>query len=181
MSALKRYAMTVDTAKCVGCNACVLACQAENDVPVGHCRSWVDQQTRGRFPNLSQEIRSERCNHCTFAPCVSGCPTGASWVNEGGAVLISREKCVGCKACIASCPYGARYVHPDGFIDKCSFCMHRVERGEQPACVAVCPTESLTFGDLLDPTSAVSDLLDTREWKVETRAAGTEPNLYFLD
>lgn len=76
-SAVKRYAMTVDTRQCVGCKACVLACKAENAVPDGFCRQWIVEEVRGEFPKLSAEIRSERCNHCTDAPCVKNCPTGA--------------------------------------------------------------------------------------------------------
>jgi len=59
------------------------------------------------------------------------CPTGAShhW-NDSNIVLVDAEKCTGCKACIAACPYDARLVmHPDGYIDKCTFCHHRVEKG----------------------------------------------------
>ena len=82
--AKKRYAMTVDTRACVGCKACVLACKAENDVPDGFCRDWIVEDVRGEFPLLAAEIRSERCNHCSAAPCVKNCPTGASHVNEGG-------------------------------------------------------------------------------------------------
>ncbi|MCA9514796.1 MAG: 4Fe-4S dicluster domain-containing protein [Myxococcales bacterium] len=180
MSTGKRYAMTVDTRRCVGCSACVLACMAENDVPEGYCRDWIVSEIHGEFPNLTQEIRSERCMHCSNPPCVEVCPTGASFVHDGGVVLVDPHKCTGCKACIASCPYDARYVHPDGHVDKCTFCIHRVERGDNPACVSVCPTKALTFGDLNDPTSEVSKLLRTREYKVLQPEAGTEPNVFFL-
>jgi len=177
----RRFAMAVDTRSCVGCSACVLACKAENDVPDGFCRDWIVQEVRGEFPNLQAEIRSERCNHCEDAPCVGACPTGASYVGEGGTVLVDREKCTGCKACIAACPYDARYVHPDGYVDKCSFCLHRVERGDEPACVEVCPTSSFTFGDANDPDSAVSRKLARRSSHVLHPEAGTRPRLHFLD
>lgn len=176
----KRYAMAVDTRKCVACKACVFACQAENDVPEGYCRDWIVEEVRGVFPHLTAENRSERCNHCSNPPCVDCCPTGASFVAEGGVVMVTRDKCTGCKACVTSCPYDARYVHPEGYVDKCTFCLHRVQRGEQPACVSICPTETLYFGDLNDPTSKVATLLRTREHEVLLPEAGTRPNVYFL-
>jgi Fe-S-cluster-containing dehydrogenase component len=131
------------------------------------------------------QIRSERCNQCSSAPCVTACPTGASHVAEGGVVLVNAAKCTGCKACVASCPYGARYVHPDGHVDKCTFCLHRTSpRAGQPvrttACAEVCPTRSLTFGDLADPASDVARLLASRRHEVVKPEAGTEPNLFFL-
>ena len=103
----KRYAMTVDTRLCVGCKACVLSCKAENDVPDGFCRDWIVEDVHGEFPLLAAEIRSERCNHCDNPPCVSCCPTGASHVAEPGhVVLVTANKCIGCKACIVACPFG---------------------------------------------------------------------------
>ncbi len=83
------------------------------------------------------------------------CPTGASHVNRGETVLVNAKKCTGCKACIAACPYDSRYVHPNGHVDKCTFCIHRVVKGKDPACVSECPTKALTFGDLNDPKSEV--------------------------
>jgi Fe-S-cluster-containing dehydrogenase component len=94
--------------------------------------------------------------------------------------MVNRSKCTGCKACIASCAYGARYVHPDGFVDKCTFCLHRVKRGKLPACAEICPTRSLTFGDLADPESAVSRLVRSRRARVLRPETGNEPNLFFL-
>jgi Fe-S-cluster-containing dehydrogenase component len=175
-----RYAMTMDSRRCVGCSACVIACKTENDLPAGAFRDWIVTETRGTFPTLSMEIHSERCNHCSNPPCVDSCPTGASHVNEGGVVLVTHAKCTGCKACIASCPYDARYVHPDGYVDKCTFCLHRVQRGQLPACVGICPTRALTFGDLNDHESDVSRLLREREWKVLQPEAGLDPHLFIL-
>lgn len=175
-----RYIMTMDVRRCVGCNACVLACKAENALPENGFRDWITTDTRGVFPHLSQEIRSERCNQCNHPPCVSCCPTGASHVNEGGTVLVSHNKCTGCKACIASCPYDARYIHPEGYADKCTFCLHRVRAGKEPACVSICPTKSLAFGDLNDPAGEVSRLLASRKHKVLQPERGLEPNVYFL-
>ncbi|MBN3035725.1 MAG: 4Fe-4S binding protein [Bacteroidales bacterium] len=137
--------------------------------------------TDGTYPRLEIEIRSERCNHCQNAPCVRCCPTGASHYAAGGTVLVIPEKCIGCGACIASCPNDARYPHPDGYPDKCTFCLpNRVEQGLQPACVSVCPTKCMYFGDLDDPNNEVLQVRRNRKWKTLIPEAGTQPHLYFL-
>jgi Fe-S-cluster-containing dehydrogenase component len=177
---MTRYAMVQDTRRCVACQACVLSCKAENKVPEQGFRDWIVQETRGVFPTLHQENRSERCNHCASPACVAACPTGASHVGLGGTVLVNYGKCSGCKACIAACPYGARFVHSEGWIDKCTFCLHRVVEGKQPGCVEICPTGALVFGDLDDPDSEVSRLLRARRSKVLKPEQGLHPQMYFL-
>ncbi|MEN6474957.1 MAG: 4Fe-4S dicluster domain-containing protein [Syntrophaceae bacterium] len=176
----KRYAMTMDTKKCVGCSACVIACKNENQVPLNHYRDWIEQELSGDYPHLFMEIRSQRCNHCSDPPCVGICPTGASWKTKDGIVLVDKKKCIGCKACIAACPYDARYVHPQGYVDKCTFCIHRLKSGLTPACVEICPTASLVFGDINDPNSEISKVLNAREYFVNHVETGCKPNLYFL-
>ena len=179
---MARLGMAIDTRKCVGCMDCVVACKTENGVPEGYNRDWITQQLGGAFPTLSLEIRSERCNHCDDPPCVSCCPTGASHVHPFGAVvLVEKDECIGCKACLASCPYDARFIHPEGYADKCTFCIHRVEQGLQPACVAVCPTRCMYFGDLDDPQSEVSRLLASRKHRSLLAEAGTGPRIFYLE
>ncbi len=181
MEARRRYAMVIDTKLCIGCADCVVACKTENEVPEGYCRDWIAEATSGTFPDLSLEYRSERCNHCDSPPCVHACPTGASFVDEESNVtLVDPDLCTGCKSCIAACPYDARFVLPEGYVSKCTFCIHRVREGLDPACVSACPTRCMHFGDLNDPQSDVSRLLRTRSWKVIAPAAGTEPNVYYL-
>lgn len=175
-----RYAMAIDTKRCVGCSDCVVACQTENNVPIGYCRDWIVEETIGAYPDLQMEIRSERCNHCEDAPCVRCCPTSASHIVEGGVVMVDYDDCIGCKACIASCPYDARFVHPEGYVDKCTFCIHRVREGKKPACVSVCPTTAMIFGDLDDANSEISKLLKKRKYKTLIPEAGTKPHVYYL-
>lgn len=178
---MARFAMVIDTARCVGCMDCVVACKTENEVPAGFCRDWITTEVRGKFPTLQMEIRSERCNHCDRPPCVDCCPTGASHVEElGHVVLVEHGKCIGCKACLASCPYDARFVHPQGYADKCTFCFHRTSQGRDPACVAVCPTHCMHFGDLDDPASGVSRLVASRRGHTLKPEAGTGPRIVFL-
>lgn len=175
-----RYAMAIDTNKCVGCADCVVACQTENNVPVGYARDWIAEIVAGTYPNVELEIRSERCNHCDNPPCVRACPTGASHVVEGGIVKVTPEECIGCGACIQSCPYDARFSHPEGYVDKCTFCDHRVKKGQDPACVAVCPTKCMYFGDLDDPSSDVSEAMKNRKYKALAPEAGTDPHIFYL-
>lgn len=175
-----RRVMVIDTRRCVGCEACVVACKTENKVPEGAYRDWVVQETRGEFPTLDLLIQSQRCNHCTDAPCVSNCPTGASFYRADGTVQIDRDLCTGCRACMVSCPYDARYVHPDGYVDKCTLCVHRLDRGAPTACEEVCPTSAIVTGDLDDPHALVARLLRNHGVSVVSPEAGTHPNVYYL-
>lgn len=175
-----RFAMAIDTRKCVGCSDCVVACQTENNIPHGYARDRVLETTEGEYPVLHTEIRSERCNHCGNAPCVRCCPTGASHIADGGIVLINPNECIGCGACIASCPYNARYSHPEGFVDKCTFCYPRLKKGMLPACVEVCPTRCMHFGDIDNKNSEISQALKGREYKTLIPSAGTRPEVYYL-
>ena len=76
--------------------------------------------------------------------------------------------------------YLSNRIRPQGVAEKCTFCLHRVQRGQLPACVEVCPTACLHFGDLNDPASNVSRLLRTREWKVNNPETGCDPHVFFL-
>jgi len=177
----RQFGMVVDTVACVGCSACVLACRNENEVPEGCSRRWVNQVVEGRFPDLKMEIWSESCHQCANAPCVSNCPTGASHVDDvTGTVQVDPAKCTGCKACMTSCPYNARYVHPDGYIDKCTLCRHRLIEGLATACESICPTSAIAVGDLNDPSSRASRMLQLRNSKQLHVAAGTRPKFSLL-
>ncbi len=175
-----RRAMVIDTRRCVGCEACVVACKTENRVPEGSYRDWVTQETRGEYPSLELILRSQRCNHCSNAPCVSNCPVGASFYRGDGTVQVDRDLCTGCRACLESCPYGARYVTPEGFVDKCTLCVHRLDEGKPTACQEVCPTGAIAVGDLDDPTSLVSLRLRRGDSSVVAPEAGTHPNVYYV-
>lgn len=174
----KRYIMVIDLDRCVGCSACVISCNLENDVPDGCFRDWVVSESNGSYPNLRLEHRSERCNHCQNPPCVDNCPTGASYKAEDGTVQVERSKCSGCKNCLSACPYNARYVDPrGGFVDKCTFCPH-IE--DSTGCANICPTSAIQFGDANDLESEVNRLLQTGKVKVLIPEAGTRPNVFYV-
>ena len=176
-----RFAMAIDTRKCIGCGDCVLACQVENNVPEGYCKSWIAEQVSGKYPDTTLEFRSERCNHCDDPPCVTCCPTDSSHIDYGGVVLTDLATCIGCGACVESCPYDARYFDPiTGQASKCTFCIDRVRKGHQPACVLVCPTRCMYFGDVDNPNSEISRILSKRPSKTLKPEAGTKPQIFYL-
>lgn len=177
---MARYGMSIDLTTCVGCGACVLSCKMENNVPDTYARTWIEENLTENAGGLSLELFSNRCHHCKSAPCVSVCPTQASFIKDG-IVMIDKDLCVGCRQCISACPYGARYFGPDSRVDKCTFCEHRVGTDRDPACVEVCPTSSLVFGDLADRGSELSKLLKTRKYKVLKKDKRTKPKFHFLE
>jgi len=160
----------------------MVACSVENNVPEGHHRCWVDHiGPKGKFPNVGLSFEPGNCMHCNNPPCERVCPTGATYQREDGLVLIDQNKCIGCKYCILACPYDARYMDESkGVVDKCTACVHRLEKGEQPACVETCIGNCRHFGDLNDPNSEVSQLLATHNYYVIYPDAGSEPALYYI-
>jgi tetrathionate reductase subunit B len=177
----RRYALAIDTRKCIHCMACVVACKAENDVPPERFRNRVHAQTRGEFPHLSASFEPEQCHHCASPSCVRVCPTGASYQREDGLVLVDGADCIGCGYCIIACPYDARYFNEETrIVDKCTMCAHRVDAGREPACVETCPTRVRTFGDLEDKAGALHRLIATRRSQVKKLETGNDPQLYYL-
>lgn len=184
----KRWAMVVDLRRCIGCMACVSACKAEYDVPLGVWRTTVKVKDTGTYPNVRRNFMPRLCNHCDNPPCVRNCPTGATYKHEDGFVLQHYERCIACRTCIAACPYNARFVLPrnrtrvgiNGVVDKCTFCDHRVEKGLLPACVQTCLGRSRIFGDVNDPNSEVARLVATEKSVVLKPEKGTRPQVYYI-
>lgn len=171
-----RWGLLIDSTKCAeGCTDCVAACNAENGL------SDTGRPTDARWIRKIEikEVKTGRaqslpmmCQHCAQPPCVDVCPTGASFKRADGIVLVDRHACIGCRYCIMACPYQARvFVHepvtdqkPDvprgqGCAEGCTLCVHRIDRGEAPACVGACAKAghgAILFGDLNDPASEIS-------------------------
>jgi tetrathionate reductase subunit B len=177
----KRYALAIDSRKCINCKACVVACRAENHTPAGHSRNWINEEHRGVWPKLMAAFEPEQCHHCADPSCVRVCPTGASFQREDGIVLVNEQDCIGCKYCMVACPYNARYFREDtGVVEKCTFCAHRVDRGEVPACVETCPSKARVFGDIMDANGELQRLLTAREYRQKKPLSGNGPQIYYL-
>ncbi|MBI5891100.1 MAG: 4Fe-4S dicluster domain-containing protein [Nitrosomonadales bacterium] len=167
-----RWGMLIDTTQCKeGCNDCVGACNKENGLSGGTKATdpqWIRKIElkdigSGRVTSLPM-----MCQHCEHPPCVDVCPTQASFKRADGIVLVDRHRCIGCRYCMMACPYKARsFVHeplenqnPDvprgkGTVEACSLCVHRIDKGQIPACAEACENKAILFGDLNDANSEI--------------------------
>lgn len=178
---MARFAIAIDEKRCVDCKSCVVACRAENDVPVAYSRPWIDRTEKGQYPKIGLVFEPEQCHQCEHPACVRVCPTGASYQRRDGVVAIKQSDCIGCRYCVVACPFDARFFREDkGVVEKCDFCSQRLDRSEIPACVETCPSKVRIFGDLSDPKSKLNDVLSKRQYRLKKREAGTGPQLYYL-
>jgi molybdopterin-containing oxidoreductase family iron-sulfur binding subunit len=204
-----RLGMVIDTKRCIGCQTCAVICKSANNLPNKVWWNRVltvggdDLDTpAGDFPNLSLDYITISCQHCENPACTRVCPVGATYKREeDGIVIQDYDKCIGCRMCIAACPYTGvrsfnweepRYymdfavgdkdspTHQKHVVEKCTFCAHRQARGEMPACMELCAGRARFWGDLSNPTSEVSRLIATREYKQLLPEKGTNPSVYYL-
>jgi Fe-S-cluster-containing dehydrogenase component len=139
----------------------------QNSLPPNDAYIRYEVVESGTYPKVYAEQIPLQCQHCEDAPCVSVCPTGASYINNEGIVLVDRERCIGCKYCMTACPYHARIQdHETGEVEKCRFCVwHDDGSVPTPACVDTCVTNARIFGDLDDPESEISQAIVTHNAK----------------
>jgi anaerobic selenocysteine-containing dehydrogenase/Fe-S-cluster-containing dehydrogenase component len=219
-----RWGLVVDLDRCIGCSACVVACYAENNVPVvgkeqvlkGREMSWIRIQRYFDRPDGPARWLPMLCQHCDYAPCESVCPVYAPYHNPEGLNTQVYNRCMGTRFCLQNDPYKVRrfnwfhYLRPEpldwqlnpevtvrskGVMEKCSFCVQRIieakflarEEGRKikdgeftTACAQTCPTDTLIFGNLLDPNSRVSRMVqDTRRYQVLGHL-NTKPAVIYL-
>ncbi len=195
------WAYAVDTTRCIGCCACMRGCRDENDVPPGVFRTWVERYRVTMDGEVHVDVASgtdhvfapqeepvakaffvpKICNHCEKSVCNQVCPVGAAYRTDDGVVLVDQEHCIGCGYCVQACPYGSRFINPRKHVaDKCTFCYHRISKGEPPACVLACPNEARMYGNLNDPHDRLSVLLRQRRYRLLRPEMGTHPKCYYL-
>ncbi len=103
-----RWIMVIDQAKCAGCQACTVACVAENKLPPGVVYRPVIDEELGTYPSVRRRFLPRPCMQCDNPPCVGVCPVHATTKNEQGVTVIDYNRCIGCRYCLSACPYGAR-------------------------------------------------------------------------
>jgi Fe-S-cluster-containing dehydrogenase component len=176
------YGFVIDNRTCIGCHACTVACKSEHDIPIGVNRTHVKYIEKGTYPDSTREFSVHRCNHCEDAPCTTICPTTALFTRSDGIVDFDDARCIGCKSCMHACPYDALYIDPNkGTAAKCNYCAHRIEHSYEPACVIVCPTESIVSGDLDDADSKIAQLVASQNTTVRKPESGAIPNVYYIE
>lgn len=206
---MAHYGMAIDLVRCIGCRTCAVACKQANNVPEGIFWNTVytvggssPDTSEGEYPDVSMSWQPTSCQHCENPACTKVCPVGATYKDpETGIVRQDYDKCIGCRMCMAACPYtGVRSFnwqepqykidvmlgdaeapkHQKHTVEKCTFCYQRVSKGETPACMVLCPGRARYWGDLDDPSSEISQLIKTREYKHLLEDRGTRPSVYYL-
>ncbi len=160
-------AVLIDTSKCIGCRGCQVACKSWNDLPgkrTTFSDTWTNPQfldsqnyTRVIFREMSQpggdlqwQFVKRQCMHCLTPACASACPVGALVRLPDGPVVYDDDKCIGCRYCMMACPFQIPKFEWESavpLVRKCTFCADRQANGQEPACTASCPTDSLLFGE----------------------------------
>ena len=209
------YAFNIS--RCEGSRKCVEACVKENNQDRASNIQYIklfemeggvgsvhdgDADYSHEVPVDGKYYLGTQCFHCENPPCTKACPTGATWTEADGIVVVDYNWCIGCRYCEAACPYFARRfnwkepqvpveeINPQqhyltnrmrmkGVMEKCTYCAQRSRHGKQPACAEACPTGARIFGNLLDPDSEIRWILANKKVFRLKEDLGTEPKFWY--
>jgi len=165
---MPRWGMVLDLKRCVGCNACAVACMQENSLPSGMMWTKTVSEEIGIYPNVTRAYIPMLCNHCENAPCERVCPTKATYITDDGLIMVDENKCIGCGACYTACPYKNRHL-----MEK-----KHLKKGHYGA--ELTPFERV-FGDLDDPESEVRRLIQSRKGYQPLAQHNTKSKVFYID
>lgn len=196
----KRWGMLIDTrADISDWDTAIEACKTEQGWGGGNNPAtdpqWIRKVSIRNKTTGAQATFPVMCQHCEKPPCVDVCPTGASMQRADGIVLVDKHICIGCRYCMMACPYAARsFVHEPvhnqrphmprgmGTVESCTMCVHRVDKGQQPACVEALEAKgsnAIMFGDLNDPNSEISRAVSAHVTRRIREDLGVAPGLHY--
>lgn len=201
----RTWGMVIDLNRCLpDCTACLGACRKENNVASFGDERWDVHLIRKVRIRRKHPVRSAEkpmlllCNQCDRPPCAQACPVKATYKREDGIVIVDQHRCIGCRYCMIACPYNARHFNykesqewpnkdrprsSHGVPQSCTLCVHRLDKGQEPACVAACKevgANALAVGDLNDRDSDVSRLIATHSVRGLREDLGTKPKVYYI-
>lgn len=185
-AASRKWGMIIDLNRCCGCQSCVIACKAQNKTVAGSFNTKVLSLEDGSYPDARIIFTPVQCNQCENPPCVPACPLNATFKLPNGIVVTDWNKCEGIGTCVSACPYDARFIDKrhkgseGGKVDKCDFCLHRLEQGLLPACVEACDAGARIFGDLNAPTGEFAEYLKKTELTSRKAGLGIKTSVLYL-
>jgi Fe-S-cluster-containing dehydrogenase component len=177
-----RWGMVIDLNRCTGCKACVVACKTQNKSAPGRFNTRVieleDVGPRGSRVTFTPI----QCNQCEDPPCVKSCRLKATFKLPNGIVVTDWDKCASLGNCVRACPFDARYLDPrhDDMVDKCDFCIDRLDQGLLPACVEACDAGARIFGDFNDPKGEFAAYLQRPELTGRKPKLGIKTNVLYV-
>jgi formate dehydrogenase iron-sulfur subunit len=146
----KTKGLLIDTTKCIGCQACALACKEANGLPGTEPEKELSATAYTVVKQKGDVYYRRLCMHCNDPSCKSVCPVGAFEKTPEGAVIYHAYKCIGCRYCMQACPFSVptyEWKKRAPKVRKCILCYERLKEGKITACAEACPTGATTFGD----------------------------------